>query len=343
MSLYGRSMGRLLADEGLEAAEAEELMGQVMDGELGPERVAALLTALAARGERRAELVGFARAMRARAVSIQAAPGAIDTCGTGGSGLSTVNTSTLVALTLAAAGVPVAKHGNRASSGTCGSSDVLEAAGVPVEVDPVVCEDLLGGCGIAFLHAPLFHPAMRVVGPVRRALGFRTVFNFLGPLCNPAGVRRQLLGVSSRRHAELMAGALAELGCERALVAWGTDGLDELSLAAPTELWFVEDGEVVPARVDPSSFGLDPVAPEAIAGGTPRQNLRIFEGLLDGQRGSHADHLALNAAAGLRVAGIVDDFVEGVELARELQSKGRLRSKFEAYREAVVGTGVGEA
>jgi anthranilate phosphoribosyltransferase len=318
MSDYEHAMARLRAGSDLDRAEAEQLMGDVMDGEVPAEDLAVILASLAQKGERAQELAGFAAAMRARAIRIRSVEGAVDTCGTGGSGLATVNTSTLVALTLAAAGVSVAKHGNRASSGACGSSDVLEKAGVPIGIPPVDCERLLEEQGLAFLFAPLFHPAMKIVGPVRKALG----------------VRRQLLGVSSREHAPLMSRALADLGCERGIVACGADGLDELSPVAATDLWIVENGEIEERTVTPSDFGLSPVAPEDIAGGSPDENLKLFEELIDGRSGPRADHLALNAAAGLYVAGEVDVLADGVELARDLLRAGRVRETFESYRSA---------
>jgi len=245
-----------------------------------------------------------------------------------------VNTSTLVAFHLAAAGVPVAKHGNRASSGLCGSADVLDRAGVRVEVEPDACAGLIERTGLTFLHAPLFHPAMKYVMPVRKQLGIRTVFNFLGPLCNPGGVRRQLLGVSSQEHAPHMAAALAELGVERAVVAAGEDGLDELSLAGPTQLWIVDGLAVRNERVAPEDVGLEARPFEDFAGGDPETNLSIFQDLLDGAGGPHGDHLTLNVAAGLLVAGKVDGLHEGVELARALRGSGRVRQVFEDYREA---------
>jgi len=318
----------------LDAESAEGLLAEVLDGKVEPPRIAEFLKTLADRGETAAELTGFARAMRARAIHIEVPVGAVDTCGTGGSGKPTVNTSTLAAFTLAAAGVPVAKHGNRASSGLCGSADVLDRAGVRVEVEPDECTALLERTGLAFLHAPLFHPSMMYVGPVRRELGIRTVFNFLGPLCNPGGVRRQLLGVSSGEHAPRMAAALAELGVDRAVVVAGDDGLDELSLAGPTQIWVVDGGEVRHAEVTPEAVGLRSRPFEEFAGGDPDRNLSIFQELIDGATGAHGDHLTLNVAAGLLVAGKVDDLTDGVELAREVRQSGRVRTVFEDYREA---------
>jgi anthranilate phosphoribosyltransferase len=318
----------------LDAESAEGLLAEVLDGKVEPPHISEFLETLADRGETAEELTGFARAMRARAIHVEVPDGAVDTCGTGGSGKPTVNTSTLAAFTLAAAGVPVAKHGNRASSGLCGSADVLDRAGVRVEVEPDECAALLERTGLVFLHAPLFHPSMKYVGPVRRELGIRTVFNFLGPLCNPAGVRRQLLGVSSREHAPRMAAALAELGVDRAVVVAGDDGLDELSLAGPTQIWVVDGGEVRQAEVTPEAVGLRSRPFEEFAGGDPDRNLSIFQELIDGATGAHGDHLTLNVAAGLLVGGKVDDLIDGVELAREVRQSGRVRAVFEDYREA---------
>jgi anthranilate phosphoribosyltransferase len=211
---------------------------------------------------------------------------------------------------------------------------VLDRAGVRVEVEPDECAALLERTGLVFLHAPLFHPSMKYVGPVRRELGIRTVFNFLGPLCNPAGVRRQLLGVSSREHAPRMAAALAELGVDRAVVVAGDDGLDELSLAGPTQIWVVDGGEVRQAEVTPEAVGLRSRPFEEFAGGDPDRNLSIFQELIDGATGAHGDHLTLNVAAGLLVGGKVDDLIDGVELAREVRQSGRVRAVFEDYREA---------
>jgi anthranilate phosphoribosyltransferase len=266
---------------------------------------------------------------------VRSGGGLVDTCGTGGSGLPTTNTSTVCAFVLAAAGVPVAKHGNRASSGRCGSMDVLEELGVAIEIGPDAAGSLLADQGLAFLFAPLYHPAMRHVAPVRRSLGFRTVFNFLGPLCNPAGARRQLLGVSDPSMAPRMARALAGLGSERVLVVWGEDGLDELSLGAPTRTWELVDGELTEGRLTPEELGLEPASFEALAGGDRAENARHFLAILAGEdRGPRADHLALNAGAALMVAGRARDIAAGIEQARELVACGAVLERFEAYRAA---------
>jgi len=330
-------MERLLGGEDLPRALAEELMQRSLAGELDPAQVAALLTALSVKGVTTLELTGFAAAMREAATPLDV-PGAdrlLDTCGTGGSGLPTTNTSTLCAFVVAAAGGRVVKHGNRASSGKCGSMDVLEELGVAIDLGPVAVTSLLAETGMALLFAPRFHPAMRHVAPVRRALGFRTVFNFLGPLCNPVGSCRQLLGVSDLAMAPRMAAALAELGCGRALVVRGEDGLDEISLAAPSRTWEVVDGQVREGRVQPEDVGLDRVPFEVIAGGDRKENAGRFLAVLAGEdRGPLADHLALNAGAALHVAGQADDLADGLSRAREVLQSGAALARFEAYRDA---------
>jgi len=330
-------MTRLLAGGALSRAEAEAVMRECMEGQLEPVQVAALLTALAAREVSVEELTGFAAVLRekARPVPLPDALGArlVDTCGTGGSGLPTTNTSTLCAFLLAAAGVPVAKHGNRASSGKCGSMDVLEELGVRIELGPEAAGELLAGQGLAFLFAPLYHPAMKYVGPVRAGLGFRTVFNFLGPLCNPAGARRQLLGVSDAGMAPRMASVLAELGSERALVVWGEDGLDELTLSAPTRTWEIAPDGSREGRLKPEDLGLTTAPQAALAGGGRAENARLFLALLAGEEaGPRRDHLLLNGGAALYVAGQADTIAEGVERSRALLAEGAVLACFEAYR-----------
>ncbi len=331
------AMQTVLGGGSLDRAAAHQLMATAMTGELSAVRVAALISALATRRETVDELVGFATAMRALAVPLPGATDAVDTCGTGGSGLATVNTSTMSAFVLAAAGVRVAKHGNRASSGRCGSSDVLEALGVPVSAGPQAAAQLIAETGLCFLFAPRYHPAMKHVMPVRRELGFRTVFNFLGPLANPAAVQRQLLGVSDVGRAPAMVAALAALGVHRALVVCGEDGLDEFSLAAPTRVWSLDAGVVVESVVTPESVGLATVPFAAIAGGEAADNVRLLRAILDGsERGPHRDHLILNAAGGLLVAGRVEDLRAGVALAAELIDTGAVSDRLARFQRAAV-------
>lgn len=336
---YDTAMPRLLAGQTLDRAAASALMADIMVGDVSHPRIAAVLTALAVRGETADELTGFAAVMRdrARRVPFTAPPGEalLDTCGTGGSGLDTANTSTMAAFVLAAAGVRVAKHGNRSSSGRCGSMDVLERLGVHIEIGPEQAAALLTSQGVAFLFAPLYHPAVGFVMPVRRDLGFRTVFNFLGPLCNPAFATHQVLGVSDPQRAELMAKALADLGSERVMVVHGDDGLDEFTLSASSTVWHVAEGQVHIERVTPSDVGLPHAELAAFQGGSPEDNEAIFTTVLQGNNtGAHRDHLALNAAAGLVVTGKVASLREGVCQALELIESGAAWRSFESYRMA---------
>lgn len=332
---YQAAMTRLLAGQDLQRQAAAAVMGQLMAGELAESQAAALLTALAVKGESAEEIAGMAAAMREHATALPGAEDAIDTCGTGGSGMATANTSTMCAFVLAAGGARVVKHGNRSASGRCGSMDVLELLGGRIDLGPAGAGQVLEQVGITTLYAPAFHPAMRHVMPVRRQLGFRTVFNFLGPLCNPANVRRQVVGVCDPMRAETMAHALATLGAERALVVHGTDGLDELTLCAASQIWVVREGSVHKQRFEPAELGLRCEPFPAIAGGGPAENAALFEALLRGEeQGPHRQHLQLNAAAGMLVAGLSDDMISGFELAGELISSGAGWRHFETWRDA---------
>lgn len=332
---YQGAMVRLLAGEHLTRTAAAAVMGQLMAGELAETQAAALLTALAVKGESAEEIAGMAAAMRQHATPLAGAEDAIDTCGTGGSGLATANTSTMCAFVLAAGGARVVKHGNRSASGRCGSMDVLEVLGGRIDLGPEGAAEVLERVGITTLYAPAFHPAMRHVMPVRRKLGFRTVFNFLGPLCNPAGVRRQVVGVCEGAKAETMARALAALGSERALVVHGTDGLDELTLCAASRIWVIHGQDVHEELFEPEELGLVCAPFEAIAGGGPAENAALFEALLRGQeRGPLLQHLQLNAAAGMLVAGLSDDLSGGFELAGRVLASGAGWRRFEAWRDA---------
>lgn len=335
MTAYTDAIPALLTGASLESGTASRLMGELLDGALDPAQVAAVLTALATRPPDADELAAFALQMRARALTIEPGGPVIDTCGTGGSGLPTVNTSTLVAFITAAAGARVAKHGNRAASGRCGSMDVLERLGVDIELTPARAESILRAQGIVLMFAPRHHPALGPVGPVRRSLAFRTVFNLLGPLCNPAGATRQLLGVSDASLGTVMVHALRTLGGERAVVVSGHGGLDELSLTGPSRRWDLADGVVTESVIRPEDVGLERAPFEAVAGGEPDENVGHFEAILRGtELGPRADHTALNAGAALEVAGVVADLSEGVDRAREILRNGAAWEKFEAYRSA---------
>jgi anthranilate phosphoribosyltransferase len=325
---------RLIARDDLERDEVAELFGRIMDGRVPDAMMAALLAALASKGESVDEIAGAALAMRARVRQVRhSCPDVVDTCGTGGDGRGTFNVSTAAAFVAAAGGVPVAKHGNRAISSRSGSADVLAALGVPIEVEPEISARQLDSIRLAFLFAPLHHPAMKAVAPVRRALGVRTVFNLLGPLTNPAGARRQLLGVFAADRVEPVARVLAELGAEHALVVHGLDGLDEISTTAPTRVTEVRGGDVRSFELTPSGLGVAPARLEQLAGGNPAENARRLERLLDGEPGAVADLVAVNAGAALYVGGAVVDLVAGVECAREILASGAARSKLEELRE----------
>lgn len=328
-----RALERWLAREDLSGPEVEHLFGQLMDGALDEAMKAGLLVALSAKGEAPHEIAGAARAMRARVRRVEhGREGVVDTCGTGGDGKGTFNVSTAAAVVAAAAGAPVAKHGNRAVSSRSGSADLLAALGVEVEVEPEQAARLLEQVGLAFLFAPRLHPAMREVMPVRRALGVRTVFNLLGPLTNPAGAERQLLGVFSRARVLPVAQVLAELGCRHALVVHGSDGLDELTTTGPTFVAEVRGTRVETYDVAPEEVGLVRVRLEAIAGGSPEENARVAERLFAGAAGPIADIVALNAGAALFVAGLAPDLAAAVERAREALGSGAAAAKLEELR-----------
>ena len=294
--------------------DARAAMGAVMDGEATPAQLAALLVALRMRGETVEELAGFAAAMRERSLKVAAPEGTIDTCGTGGDGSGTFNISTTAALVVAAAGVPVAKHGNRAMTSRSGSADVLEALGVRTDHDPGSAAAALRDDGFAFLFAQGFHPAMKHAGPTRREIGVRTAFNLLGPLTNPAGARRQVIGVADPAIAPRLAEVLRLLGVERAFVVHG-DGLDELPLDGTVVLYDVTPTGVERRTIDPADAGLGRATIAELAGGTADENARLAEGVLDGERGPRRDVVLLNAGAALVVAGRASDLRDGAEAA----------------------------
>jgi anthranilate phosphoribosyltransferase len=327
----------LLHGEDLDEEQAHELMGVLMRGEADAAVVAALLVALRAKGEAPSEIAGFVRAMLDEARPIEIDPSLrdrlVDVVGTGGDGAGTFNISTTASVVIAAAGHPVAKHGNRAASSRCGSADLLEAWGVAIELSPASVASCLEELGITFLYARSFHPAMRYVAPVRAQLGIRTAFNVLGPLSNPAGAPAQAVGVADARLAPVMADALARLGKRHALVFRGEDGLDELTTTGISQLWEVRDGAVTTGELDPTDLGLATATAEDLRGGDVARNVEIADAVLAGATGPHADIVALNAAAGLYVADAVADLAAGVALAREVLASGeavRLRDRWVA-------------
>ncbi|HET9457420.1 MAG TPA: anthranilate phosphoribosyltransferase [Candidatus Limnocylindrales bacterium] len=294
--------------------EARAAMGAVMDGEATPSQLAALLVALRMRGETVDELAGFAAAMRDRVTRVEAPDGVVDTCGTGGDGSGTFNISTAAALVVAGAGVPVAKHGNRAVTSRAGSADVLDALGVRIDHDAASAGVALREIGFAFLFAPNFHPAMKHAGPTRREIGVRTAFNLLGPLTNPAGARRQVIGVGDAAAAPRLAEVLRRLGAERAFVVHG-DGLDELPLDGSGVLYHASPDEVVRHEIDARRLGLAAAPTSRLAGGDATDNARLVEAVLHGESGARRDVVALNAAAAFLAAGRVERLEEGLEVA----------------------------
>jgi anthranilate phosphoribosyltransferase len=328
-------LDRLLRGEDLDEAAAESLMGELMSGVLEPSMIAALLVALRTKGEHSSEIAGMVRGMLAASTRVvlppEVAARAVDTCGTGGDGAGTINVSTIAALVVAAHGVPVVKHGNRAASSLSGSADLLEAWGVVIDLGAEDAAAVLADVGITFLFARSFHPAMRHVAPVRSALGVRTVFNLLGPLSNPAGVRRQVIGVPDERVGELVADALARLGHLRALVVRGDDGLDELTTTTTSRVWEVREGAVREWRVDPSELGIAPTTLDALRGGDVARNRVLADEILAGEGGPRADLVALNAGAALLVADVVDDLASGLELARAALADGSARDVRERW------------
>jgi anthranilate phosphoribosyltransferase len=322
---------KLERHQDLTAEEAAQAMGEIMDGRAQPSQVAGLLVALRMKGERPAEIVGFARAMRARAVPLAAsATPVVDTCGTGGDHSGSFNVSTAAAIVLAACGVRVAKHGNRAVSSRCGSADVLEALGVAVTAPPAVVERCLAEVGLAFCFAPTFHPSMRHVAQTRRELGIRTAFNLLGPLTNPAGATRQLVGVPRPELTDLVARALALLGSERAWVVHGADGLDEISTTGYTKVSECRNGHVHTFYIHPADYGVPKASKAALAGGDAASSAAIVRDVLAGERGPARDIVLLNTAAALFIAGRAASIAEGLALAAEAIDSGRARAVLDA-------------
>ncbi len=294
-----------------------------MDGQVSDTIKAALLVALRMKGEVVAEIAGAATAMRRRVIPIRhSVEGVVDTCGTGGDGRGTFNISTAAALVAAAAGVRVAKHGNRSVSSKSGSADVLAALGVRIEMDPETAGRALETVGITFLFAPLLHPAMREVMPVRRELGMRTIFNVLGPLTNPAGARRQLMGVYAEALVEPIGHVLRDLGAEHALVVHGSDGLDEITTTGPTTVSEVKDGETRAYTLEPERLGIPRARLQDLAGGGPEENAALMHRVLGGEPGPLADVTALNAGAAIYVSGLAPTLEDGYGRAREVLASG---------------------
>ena len=324
--ILSRAIDAVCDGDHLTADHASAVLDEIMEGRASEVQAGAFLVALRAKGETVAELVGLARTMRRLAAGVDSGrDDLIDTAGTGG-GPSTFNISTAAALVAAGAGCAVAKHGNRSNTSRSGSADLLEALGVKIELGPDAVARSIDEVGFGFMFAPRHHAAMKHVAPVRKELAVRTIFNFLGPLTNPAGASRQLLGVSDRRYQETVAEALLGLGCERALVVCGDDGVDEISVAARTRVIEVAEGGTEEWFVDPEDLGLAPATLDQIAGGSPEQNARTVQKVFEGETGAARDVIVLNAGAAILVGGGADDLSGGIAVAREAIDSGAARN-----------------
>jgi anthranilate phosphoribosyltransferase len=320
---WSHVLHKLLSGESLEEAEAAAAMGEIMEGAATPAQIAGFVVALRAKGETTDEIAGLVKAMRSYSQKVKAPEDVLDTCGTGGDRSGTFNVSTAAAIVCAGAGAVVAKHGNRAASSRCGSADVLEALGVRIDLPPTGVEACIAGAGIGFCFAPIFHPAMRHAGGPRRELGVPTIFNFLGPLTNPAGATRQALGVSDPRMVDPMVAALARLGSEHVIAFHGHDGIDELALSGPSDISELKSGEVTHYTLDPTECGLEGAPLEAVLGGTAEQNAATIRTVLSGETGARRDIVVLNAGAGLVAAGIASDIPDGIGRANDSIDSGR--------------------
>jgi anthranilate phosphoribosyltransferase len=325
-------LARAASAETLDPLEARAAFGALLDGEFEPAQAGVFLCLLAQRGETAAEIAGAAVAMRERMTRFEHdCPTAIDTCGTGGDGLATFNLSTAAAIVAAAAGARVIKHGNRAASSRCGSADLLEAAGVALQLNAQDSRRVFEELGITFLFAPSFHPALKALAPLRRSLGLRTMFNLIGPLANPGCVRRQVLGIPGERWGPAFQSVLSELGHERALVVHGFGQADELTLAGPAQTWTL--GMELAQPIDAHALGLARAPIESLTGGDPSTNLRLLHRCFDGETGALSDAVVLNAAAALWVAEVAADLPTGIDQAREALRSGRARNTLARWAE----------
>ncbi|WP_073152704.1 anthranilate phosphoribosyltransferase [Seinonella peptonophila] len=326
--MFNEGIQKVISGQHLTRQEARQFMHQMMNGEWTNVQVASLLTALRIKEETAEELIGFAEGMRSYAIKVEhSLVDAVDTCGTGGDGANTFNISTAAAFVAAAAGVPIAKHGNRAASSKCGSVDVLEALGMNVAHDAQMARQMLQETNICFLFAPLYHQAMKHVMPTRKELGFRTCFNLLGPLTNPANVKRQLLGVFDHSLTPIIAEALVGLGVERALVVASLDGLDELTVSGSTRVSEVRNGQIFNYLLSPEEVGLSSHPLEALKGGDAKQNAEIIRRVLEGENGAPRDIVVFNAGAVLYLADRVGSVQEGVSEAQKIIDTGKAKAK----------------
>jgi len=324
------AIDRVAGGADLSREEAAAVLAEIMEGNASEVQIAAFLIALRTKGETVAEIAGLAQTMRSFALAVDAGDDLVDTAGTGG-GRPTFNVSTTAAFIAAGAGCRVAKHGNRSATSQCGSADVLEALGARIDLEPARVAVCIESVGFGFMFAPAHHPAMKHVVPVRRELAVRTIFNFLGPLTNPAGAKRQLIGVSDRRFLDIVAAALGQLGCDHALVVASDDGLDELSVSGPTHVVELKDGKIDAHIVTPESVGLTSAPQDAVAAGTPEKNAGIARQVLAGEQGAERDLTVLNAGAAIYVGGGADSIEAGARAAERAIDSGAARDVLERF------------
>ena len=322
---------KVFKKENLTYEEAEAVMNEIMEGEASAVQMSSYLTALSMKGETVEEITASAAGMRAHCVRLLHDMDVLEIVGTGGDGANSFNISTTSSLVISAAGIPVAKHGNRAASSKCGAADVLEALGVNITISPEKSRELLEKIGICFLFAQNYHIAMKYVAPVRKELGIRTIFNILGPLANPAGANMELMGVYDESLIEPLAHVLANLGVKRALVVYGTDGLDEISLSAPTKICEVKDGTFTSYEITPEQFGLTRCKKEDLVGGTPAENAQITRDILSGKTGPKRDAVLMNAGAAIYMAGKAETIQDGIDMARNMIDSGKAAAQLEKF------------
>lgn len=329
--MFRENLQKIVRKENLGEAEMSAMLTEILSGNLTDSQIGAFMAALATKGETFEEVAGAARAMRRKAHRIQTgATTVVDTCGTGGDGLNTFNISTTTAFVVAGCGVIVAKHGNRSVSSKCGSADVLENLGIKLNTDPEIVEEAVREIGIGFLFAPVYHSAMRFAATARKEVGLRSIFNMLGPLTNPAGANCQLLGVYAPELTEMFAQALKLLGAKRAFVVHGHDGLDEISVCAPTRISELNDKMIRTYDITPEQFFGKTADPEDMAGGDPAENAAITQSILEGEKGAKRNVVLLNAAAALVAAGKAADLKEGIAQAETSIDKGKAMEKLNA-------------
>lgn len=327
-------LNTVFSGKSLNKLEAREAMDTIIRGNVSSEQISAFLGAIRARGESVNEIVGFVHSIMNSAIKIETnQPNhIIDVCGTGGDNNNTFNVSTAVAFVVAGAGIPVAKHGNISVSSKCGSADVLKELGIKIDFSPEKTTEIINATDIAFLFAQLFHPALKAVAPIRKAIGIKTVFNMLGPLCNPAGVKKQIIGVYDTKILDVVAEALLELNCQEAIVVASEDGMDEVSLSAKTQIAHLKKGKVYKYSISPEDFGMNYSSIDQLKGGDSKENAMIIESILNNQSGPKKDIVVVNAAMALQLSGLIDDLKVCVKIAEESISSGKALNKLNLLR-----------